>query len=75
MRLLQRNSDGEHSLAEFTGDATPDYAILSHTWGADHEDVTFGDLKQNTNGAKQKAGYEKLEFCGDQAEKDGLCCF
>jgi hypothetical protein len=27
-------------------DAIPPYAILSHTWGADTEEVIFADLKQ-----------------------------
>jgi hypothetical protein len=75
MRLLQCNSDGGYSLTEFTGNATPDYAILSHTWGEDHEEVTFEDLKKNTHGAKNKPGYRKLQFCSDQADRHGLCYF
>jgi hypothetical protein len=51
----------------------PEYAILSHTWGADTEEVTFGDLMDGTG--KSKAGYEKIRFCGEQARRDGLQYF
>jgi len=45
MRLLERNSAGEFSLTkDFVGDDVPGYAILSHTWGPDTEEVTFKDL-------------------------------
>ncbi|KAH8693449.1 hypothetical protein GQ44DRAFT_635100, partial [Phaeosphaeriaceae sp. PMI808] len=46
------------------------YAILSHTWGADTEEVTFDDLTNGT--AKDKPGYEKIQFCKEQATQDGL---
>ncbi|KAM7210635.1 hypothetical protein V8F06_013974, partial [Rhypophila decipiens] len=35
--------------------------------------VLFSDLKNGT--AKDKAGYVKIQFCGDQAERDGLNFF
>jgi hypothetical protein len=73
MRLLQRKDDRKYSLTEFMGDAIPRYAILSHTWGADHEEVTLADLEKDTG--MTKAGYRKLHFCGDQAAKDGLRYF
>jgi hypothetical protein len=73
MRLLQRNHDGSFTLKEFTGDETPHYAILSHTWGADHDEVTLADLEKDTD--MTKAGYEKLQFCADQASKDHLRYF
>ena len=69
MRLLKLK-DGEFSLVEFVGDNIPRYAILSHTWGADGEEVTFKDLVEGTG--KDKAGYEKIRFCGKQAANDGL---
>ncbi|RDL36051.1 uncharacterized protein BP5553_06663 [Venustampulla echinocandica] len=71
MRLLEYNSDGEFSLAEFFGDDTPRYAILSHTWGV--EEVTFEDLTNGTG--KKKAGYSKIRFCGEQTRRDGLQYF
>jgi hypothetical protein len=49
------------------------YAILSHTWGNDDEEVSFADLTQGLGNTKN--GYEKLRFCGEQAEKDGLHYF
>lgn len=73
MRLLQLQDDGEFSLVEFVGNNIPRYAILSHTWGADHEEVSFKDLIQGTG--KIKTGYRKLVFCGKHAAADGLQFF
>jgi hypothetical protein len=80
MRLLKRENAGwfsltacKFSLTEFAGDSIPNYAILSHTWGADGEEVTFQDLVKGTG--KSKAGYKKLRFCGEQAARDGLLYF
>lgn len=70
MRLLRRNNTGEFSLTQFRDDAIPPYAILSHTWGADTEEVTFEDLINGTG--KDKPGYEKIQFCGEQATRDDL---
>jgi hypothetical protein len=75
MRLLQHSSTGEFSFTkDLVGDdRIPPYAILSHTWGSDTDEVTFEDL---TNGiGKHKAGYEKIRFCGEQARQDGLQYF
>jgi hypothetical protein len=73
MRLLKLQDDGEFSLIEFIGDNIPRYAILSHTWGADGEEVTFKDLMKGTG--KSKAGYQKIRFCGEQAATDDLQYF
>jgi hypothetical protein len=74
MRLLARKNFGEFSLTEeLVGDGTHPYAILSHTWGADDEEVTFRDLVEGTG--KNKAGYDKIRFCGEQAALDGLRYF
>ena len=73
MRLLRLEDDGEFSLVEFVGKNIPCYAVLSHTWGSDDEEVTFNDL---VNGAgKSKTGYRKIRFCGKQAANDGLQFF
>jgi hypothetical protein len=48
MRLLERNNSSEFSLAKDFVDDIPRYAILSHTWGEDTEEVTFKDLIENT---------------------------
>ena len=73
MRLLKLSSRGEFTLTtDVIKDNTP-YAILSHTWGADKDEVTFNDLQKGSG--KSKAGYAKIRFCGEQARKDGLQYF
>jgi ankyrin repeat protein len=73
MRLLQIGESGTFSLVERTGSNIPPYAILSHTWGADEEEVTFRDLVDGTG--VTKVGYRKIRFCGNQAARDGLRFF
>ncbi|EXJ86926.1 hypothetical protein A1O3_03880 [Capronia epimyces CBS 606.96] len=69
MRLLKFDGQGEPTLTEFH-DAIPPYAILSHTWGPDQDEVDFDDLQRGS--FKNKAGYAKIRFCGEQARKDQL---
>jgi hypothetical protein len=71
MRLLQYNNDGGFSLNEFFESDIPKYAILSHRWG--EEEVTLKDLIDGTS--QSKAGYTKIQFCGEQAKRDGLQYF
>jgi hypothetical protein len=73
MRLLERKSDGEFTLTQDLIDNIPPYAIISHTWGPDIEDVTFRALMDGTG--KSKLGYEKISFCGEQAERNSLQYF
>jgi hypothetical protein len=74
MRLLTRDKNGELNLTEDPFDIIPPYAILSHTWSENAaEEVTFEDMKKGTG--KGKAGYHKIEFCAEQAERDGLQYF
>jgi WD40 repeat protein len=73
MRLLKLGSRGELSMTTNLFKDLPPYAILSHTWGADDEEVTFRDLENGLG--KSKAGYDKILFCGEQAKKDGLVYF
>src|SRR5450759_607360 len=73
MRLLEQKDSGEFSLTKDLTKNIPRYAILSHTWGADTEEVTFKDLIDGTG--KSKTGYDKLQFCGEQANSDGLTLF
>jgi hypothetical protein len=71
MRLLQRlPENGGFSLVERLGDHIPPYAILSHTWGLDKDEVIYKDVTKGRG--KSKPGYCKLEFCSEQAAKDGL---
>ncbi|KAF2633867.1 HET-domain-containing protein, partial [Macroventuria anomochaeta] len=73
MHLLQIGADGEFSLTEFYGKQIPEYAILSHTWIASNEEVSFKELVKGRG--KGKAGYRKLHFCAEQAVKDQLQYF
>jgi hypothetical protein len=73
MRLLERNSDGKFSLTKNFSNHIPNYAILSHTWGADTEEVNYRDLIDGTG--ERKDGYRKIRFCGEQASRDGLQYF
>jgi hypothetical protein len=70
MRLLELKNNGEFSLTKDLIDNIPPYAILSHTWGEDDEEVTFQDLTQGAG--KIKAGHRKIQFCAEQATRDGL---
>jgi hypothetical protein len=61
MRLLHINQiDGDNQLrlVEFSGQDIPPYAILSHTWGPDSEEVTYHDVTEKTG--QNKTGYGKI---------------
>src|ERR1700691_1227832 len=73
MRLLKANANGIFCSISFKGCRIPCYAILSHTWEADGQEVTFQDL--GTGMESSKAGYKKIQFCGEQAQRDGLQFF
>jgi hypothetical protein len=73
MRLLKIEGHGDLSQVERYDDDTPRYGILSHTWGTDGEEVTFRDLVEGTG--RDKAGYQKIEFCREQAASDDLQYF
>ena len=72
MRLLKRNNTDEFNLTNYLvrDDAIPRYAILSHMWGADTEEVSFKDMIDGTG--TSKPGYDKIQFCGEQARRDDL---
>lgn len=46
------------------------YAILSHTWGSDTEELNFREFK--AGGGREKLGFEKIRLCCEQAQQDGL---
>jgi Heterokaryon incompatibility protein (HET) len=73
MRLLQVDQNGEFSLTDDLIGNIPPYAILSHTWAEDHEEVNFKDLTIGPR--KTKSGYKKLHFCAERAAHDGLQYF
>lgn len=70
MCLLKVDIRGEVSLTANLVKDLPPYEILSHTWGADDDEVTFNDFQ--TASSKSKSGYAKIRFCGEQARKDRL---
>jgi hypothetical protein len=74
MRLLQINRNGDLSLGEYYAPRIPPYAILSHTWGSDGDEISFQDVRKNRARCKP-LGYPKVRFCGDQALRDGIQFF
>ena len=75
MRLLEILPNGDFRLTKnLLDNAIPPYAVLSHRWENDEqEEVTFEDMDKGLG--QGKAGYKKIEFCGEQAAKDGLRYF
>ncbi|KAI0490477.1 hypothetical protein F4859DRAFT_458140 [Xylaria cf. heliscus] len=73
MRLLQWGDGETVTLTGNLIDDVPQYAILSHTWGDDDQEVTYEDLHNGV--AQKKQGYQKIDFCRKQAIKDGLKYF
>jgi ankyrin repeat protein len=73
MRLLQCCDTGTVVLTQFDDECIPPYAILSHTWGLDADEVTFEDLTNGTG--KNKPGYKKIRYCAEQAKLDDLQYF
>ncbi|CAD6447526.1 9d524d8b-d700-47ec-82e7-6433cbb3f74f [Sclerotinia trifoliorum] len=74
MRLLEcDNADGYKLTKALLDNEIPPYAILSHTWGSDEQEVDFEDI--NSGNRKAKTGYEKLQFCGKQAACDNIDYF
>ena len=73
MRLLKLGCHGSVQLAKDLPVPVPPYAILSHTWGPDKDEVTLDDI--HTNHGQDKAGFAKILSCGQQAKRDGLAYF
>ncbi|KAF2627821.1 HET-domain-containing protein [Macroventuria anomochaeta] len=74
MRLLEIQHDGKITLTEdlMSADNVPAYAILSHTWLPGQE-VTFDEFTRDVRCGK--AGFDKIRFCAQQAQQDGLRYF
>jgi hypothetical protein len=73
MRLLSSNVNGGFNLTRFNDNDIPSYAILSHVWDADDQEVTFHDLTNRLGSSKN--GYRKIQFCSERAKRDGLRYF
>ncbi|KAK1656487.1 hypothetical protein BDP81DRAFT_444989 [Colletotrichum phormii] len=67
MRLINVHTG---RLEEFHS-AVPPYAIHSHTWGFDKEEISFEDI-QSDETTKQGPGLRKLQGCCKQAIRDRL---
>ena len=63
----------ELRLQQFSPDDVPNYAILSHRWEANNQEVTYQDL--TTGVGSHKMGYRKIQFCAERAGRDGLQYF
>jgi hypothetical protein len=70
LRLLKLDDSGRLTLIGPLNRDIPEYAILSHTWGADGEEVTYEDMIKGVR--KDKPGYSKLKYCAEQAFRHGL---
>lgn len=70
MRLLRLDDDKDLSLVEHYEGDIPPYAILSHTWGADSDEVTYLDVVNMAN--PHKLGWNKIHACAKQAKRDKL---
>jgi hypothetical protein len=73
MRLLKCNSHGIFSLIEFVRNNISRYAIFSHIWGTDGDEITFENLAESTGSIKVR--YNKIRFCGKQVKNDGIQYF
>lgn len=70
MRFLEVLGSGAVSLTDDLHHNIPPYAILSHTWESDAQEVRLSDISGRI--AHTKKGYRKIDFCQRQAAKDGL---
>ncbi|KAH0562434.1 hypothetical protein GP486_002873 [Trichoglossum hirsutum] len=76
MHLLELDENGYFGLTKDLINDIPLYAILSHTWEEEDEEITFEDLMKDSGKTKiTTAGYRKIRFCGEQAARDGLRYF
>jgi hypothetical protein len=66
MRWRRRSETGEITLTQnLVGDnSIPPYAIISHTWGQDNEEVTFEDMVKGVGVEKQ--GYKRLRIAANK---------
>ncbi|KAI6082242.1 HET-domain-containing protein [Hypoxylon rubiginosum] len=58
-------------LKEFHRDI-PRYAMLSHVWGVEGEEVSFRDFVSLSTPTKSKSGFHKIQGACDVAQKDGV---
>ncbi|CAK1364181.1 unnamed protein product [Cercospora beticola] len=75
MRFLEvDDGDGFRLTRDFPeNDISRTYAVLSHTWGEDGDEVIFQDMQQG--GGTDKPGFGKIRFCAERAQCDGIKYF
>lgn len=73
MRLLLVEVGDIRLTGRLPDEAIPPYAILSHTWGKEEEEVNFRDISHGVG--RHKAGYDKIKFCSETAARHGLDYF
>lgn len=72
MRLLNCGADGGFFDIK-SGSRAPFYAILSHLWGSEFDEILYRDILEDRARSKNgTSGYQKLQFCQDWAKLDGL---
>lgn len=72
MRLLRTDEDGLNVQFFNDGAELPPYAILSHTWYADQEEIIFAERKLSRSDLETRKGWQKIEGCKSQALRDNL---
>ncbi|KAF7533415.1 hypothetical protein G7054_g7110 [Neopestalotiopsis clavispora] len=73
MRLLKIQEDGTICLTKHYTCNVPPYAILSHTWGEEEDEVMLEDICEGR--AAEREGYKKIQFIARQAASDNLQYF
>jgi hypothetical protein len=72
MRLLRIDGNDEVSLTkQLADDEIPPYAILSHTWGEDEDEVLYEQMQKRTF-KTDTGGYAKIRFCIQRAKADNV---
>jgi hypothetical protein len=70
MRLLNCET---YQLEEFFNANTPNYTILSHTWGKQEEEVDYQEMcSPETTDPAKKSGFNKIMQCCDQSLRMGI---
>lgn len=70
MRLIKTDTH-DLCLETFNDESQlPPYAILSHTWLSDDDEITFDELGHEN--LQEKRGWRKLDYSRKQAAEDGL---
>lgn len=72
MRLLCFDHLERLILTDFRGNTISTFAILLHRWG--NAEILLEDTESGTYKEK-KDGYQKLQFCAEQATQDKLQYF